>query len=56
MSPFLERLDDISPDGLRLISKMQQIYDNYGFETQILSASVRHTMLLLIVKKLGLML
>ncbi len=44
VSPFLGRLDDISTDGLQLISEIRQIYDNYSFETQILSASVRNTM------------
>ena len=44
MSPFIGRLDDISTDGLELISEIRLIYDNYGFETQILAASVRHTM------------
>tara|TARA_R110002049_G_scaffold308721_1_gene513658 strand:+ start:8405 stop:9058 length:654 start_codon:yes stop_codon:yes gene_type:complete len=44
VSPFLGRLDDISTDGLNLIAEIRLIYDNYGFETQILSASIRHTM------------
>lgn len=44
MSPFMGRLDDISTSGLQLISQIRHIYDNYGFETQILAASVRHTM------------
>ena len=44
MSPFIGRLDDISTDGLNLIQEIREIYDNYGFETQILAASVRHTM------------
>ena len=44
VSPFLGRLDDISTDGLHLISEIRQIYDNYGFETQILAASIRNTM------------
>ena len=43
MSPFIGRLDDISSDGLHLISEIRHIYDNYGFETEILAASVRHT-------------
>ena len=41
ISPFVGRLDDISLDGMELISEIRQIYDNYGFETQILVASVR---------------
>ncbi|NQX93068.1 MAG: transaldolase family protein [Flavobacteriales bacterium] len=44
VSPFIGRLDDISTDGLRLIEQIRLIYDNYGFETEILAASVRHTM------------
>lgn len=44
VSPFLGRLDDISTDGLNLISEIRHIYDNYRFETQILAASIRHTM------------
>jgi transaldolase len=41
ISPFIGRLDDINLDGLELISEIRQIYDNYGFETQILAASIR---------------
>ena len=44
VSPFIGRLDDISTDGLSLIEKIRLIYDNYGYETEILAASVRHTM------------
>ncbi|WP_224490590.1 fructose-6-phosphate aldolase [Robertkochia flava] len=44
VSPFIGRLDDISTDGLALIQDIRTIYDNYGFETEILAASVRHTM------------
>lgn len=44
VSPFVGRLDDISTDGMELIEKIRLIYDNYGFETQILAASVRHPM------------
>lgn len=44
LSPFLGRLDDISSDGLELIAQIRMIYDNYGFETKILAASVRHPM------------
>ncbi len=53
VSPFLGRLDDIATDGLHLISEMRLIYDNYGFKTQILSASVRHTMHVVNCAKLG---
>lgn len=41
ISPFIGRLDDINLDGLDLISDIRQIYDNYGYETEILAASVR---------------
>lgn len=44
LSPFVGRLDDISSDGLDLIAQIRLIYDNYMFETQILAASIRHTM------------
>ncbi|MBL4651718.1 MAG: fructose-6-phosphate aldolase [Flavobacteriales bacterium] len=44
VSPFIGRLDDVSTDGLRLIEEIRLIYDNYGYETQILAASVRHPM------------
>lgn len=44
VSPFIGRLDDISTDGLQLIEDIRNVYDNYEFETEILAASVRHTM------------
>ncbi len=44
VSPFIGRLDDISEDGMDLIQSIRVIYDNYGFETQILAASIRHPM------------
>lgn len=53
VSPFLGRLDDISTDGLNLIAEIRQVYDNYGFSTQILSASVRHTMHVVDCAKIG---
>ena len=53
VSPFIGRLDDISTDGLNLISEIRHIYDIYGFETQILAASVRHTMHIIDCAKLG---
>ncbi len=53
VSPFLGRLDDISTDGLHLISEIRMIYDNYNFETQILSASIRHTMHIIDCAKIG---
>jgi transaldolase len=42
ISPFVGRLDDVSQDGMELIRQIRAIYDNYGFETQILVASIRH--------------
>ena len=44
VSPFIGRLDDISTDGLQLIEDIRNVFDNYEFDTQILAASVRHTM------------
>ena len=44
VSPFIGRLDDISYDGVELIEQIRLIYDNYFYETQILAASIRHTM------------
>jgi transaldolase len=44
ISPFVGRLDDISYNGMDLISQIVQIYDNYGFETEVLVASIRHPM------------
>ena len=41
ISPFIGRLDDINLDGLDVIADIRTIYDNYGFETQILAASIR---------------
>ena len=41
ISPFIGRLDDIGLDGLELIEEIRTIYDNYGFETEILAASIR---------------
>lgn len=53
VSPFIGRLDDISQDGLELISQMRSIFDNYGFDTEILAASVRHTMHLIHCAEIG---
>lgn len=53
MSPFLGRLDDISIDGLNLLAEIRLIYDNYGFETQILAASIRHAMHVVHCAKIG---
>ncbi|WP_373517982.1 fructose-6-phosphate aldolase [Pricia sp.] len=53
VSPFIGRLDDISTDGLNLIAEIRHIYDNYGYETQILAASIRHTMHIINCAKIG---
>ena len=53
VSPFIGRLDDISTDGLNLIMEIRQIYDNYNYQTQILAASVRHTMHIIDCAKIG---
>ena len=53
VSPFIGRLDDVSTDGLNLISEIVTVYDNYGFDTQILAASVRHTMHIIDCAKIG---
>ena len=42
ISPFIGRLDDVSENGMQLIHDIVQIYDNYGFETEVLAASIRH--------------
>ncbi|NBB99845.1 MAG: fructose-6-phosphate aldolase, partial [Bacteroidetes bacterium] len=44
ISPFMGRLDDISSDGLALVRQVVEIYDNYGYETEVLAASIRHPM------------
>ncbi len=44
VSPFIGRLDDISYNGMELIAQIRRIYDNYGFQTEILAASIRHPM------------
>lgn len=53
VSPFIGRLDDICTDGLSLIEDIRLIFDNYGYETQILAASVRHTMHIINCAKIG---
>lgn len=42
VSPFIGRVDDIAEDGMDLIRKIRAIYDNYGYETKLLAASIRH--------------
>lgn len=53
VSPFIGRLDDIAQDGLDFIAQLRQIYDNYGFDTEILAASIRHTMHLIQCAEIG---
>ena len=53
VSPFIGRLDDICTDGLELISDIKKIYTNYGYKTEILAASVRHTMHIINCAKIG---
>ncbi len=53
VSPFVGRLDDISSDGMILIEDIRQIFDNYGFQTQILAASVRHPLHIIQCAKIG---
>ncbi len=53
VSPFIGRLDDVSTDGLTLIEDIRTIYDNFGYETQILAASVRHPMHIIECAKIG---
>lgn len=43
ISPFIGRLDDIGHDGMGLIEEIRAVYDNYGFTTKILAASIRHS-------------
>jgi transaldolase len=44
VSPFVGRIDDISGEGMQLIHHIRQVYDNYGYDTEILAASIRHPM------------
>ncbi len=44
ISPFIGRIDDIGQDGMQLIRDIVQIYDNYGYATEVLAASIRHPM------------
>ena len=53
ISPFVGRIDDIGTDGMQLIADIREIYDNYGFETQILTASARHPFHVLEAAKIG---
>lgn len=53
VSPFVGRLDDVSTNGLSLIEQIVQIYDNYGYQTEVLAASVRHVMHLVQCAEIG---
>lgn len=53
ISPFIGRLDDISDDGMQLIEDVVTIYENYGFETEVLAASIRHPMHVLQAARVG---
>lgn len=53
VSPFIGRLDDIGHDGMRLIGEIREIFDNYGYKTQILAASIRHTLHVVEAARLG---
>jgi transaldolase len=44
VSPFVGRIDDVSGEGMQLIHQIRQVYDNYGYDTEILAASLRHPM------------
>ena len=53
VSPFLGRLDDVSTDGLALIEEIRVIFDNYDYQTEILAASIRHSMHIINCAKIG---
>jgi transaldolase len=53
ISPFVGRVDDVSGDGLQLVEEILEIYENYGFSTEVLVASVRHPRHVLEAAKLG---
>ena len=53
VSPFIGRLDDIGSDGIQLIEQIVHIFDNFGFETEVLAASVRHNLHLLQCAEIG---
>ncbi|MEO1654724.1 MAG: fructose-6-phosphate aldolase [Bacteroidota bacterium] len=53
LSPFLGRLDDISSDGLNLVEQIVGIYENYAYETEVLAASIRHSMHLIRCAEIG---
>jgi len=53
VSPFIGRLDDVAIDGVALIGQIVGIYSNYGFKTEVLAASIRHTMHLIQCAEIG---
>lgn len=53
VSPFIGRMDDISNDGMKMLSEIVEIFENYGFETEIIAASIRHPMHVLNVALIG---
>ncbi len=53
VSPFIGRIDDMGTNGLELIEQIVNIYTNYGFETEVLAASIRHTMHLIHCAEIG---
>ncbi len=53
VSPFLGRLDDISTEGVGLVDDIRLIYDNYGYDTEILAASIRHPMHIIECARIG---
>ena len=53
ISPFVGRVDDVSSDGMSVVADILEIYENYGFDTQVLVASVRHPMHVLEAAKMG---
>lgn len=53
VSPFIGRLDDVSSDGVALIGQIVGIYSNYGYNTEVLAASIRHTMHLIQCAEIG---
>ena len=53
VSPFIGRVDDVSTEGMKLIHDIIMIFDNYGYETEVLVASVRHPLHVLEAARLG---
>lgn len=53
VSPFVGRLDDIATDGMDLVQRIAQIFDNYGYQTKIIVASIRHPQHVLAAAEMG---